>query len=129
MATPFVPDWEMLPRPGIRGMSVCWVVEEALVASKEDGRRKEEELVADVKVDEGEPGGLDPAGVQLDPGSGEIDTEDSGADQEEKGGDAEGRAVLHNDDEGEPTVYRVVNKVKGLWEIIEMVPQQYYVFT
>ena len=129
VATPFVPDWEMLPRPGIRGMSVCWVVEEALVASKEDGRRKEEELVADVKVDEGEPGGLDPAGVQLDPGSGEIDTEDSGADQEEKGGDAEGRAVLHNDGEGEPTVYRVVNKVKGLWEIIEMVPQQYYVFT
>jgi hypothetical protein len=37
VATPFVPDWEMLPRPGIRGMSVCWVVEGPVVTGEKDG--------------------------------------------------------------------------------------------
>ena len=118
VATPFVPDWEVLPRPGIRGMSVCWVVEEAVAASKECDEGKGKELLADAKVHGGELGC-----------SGKSDGEDSGGDLEGKKGDAEGRTVIHNDEEGKPTVYRVVNKVKGLWEIIEMLPQQYYVFT
>ncbi len=116
VATPFVPDWEVLPRPGIRGMSVCWVVEEAVIASKE-GDTGKKELFVDVKLDGNGLGG-----------SGGSSDKETGGDPEGKKGDA-GKYTAHNGEEIKPTVYRVVNKVKGLWEIIEILPQQYYVFT
>ena len=42
VATPYNPDWEVLPRPKLRSMRVCWVVEER--------NRSDETTVATVEV-------------------------------------------------------------------------------
>jgi hypothetical protein len=116
VATPFVPDWEVLPRPVIRGMSVCWVVESAGAANQGNDKGKGKELL----VDHAQVGG-DGLGD-----AGESANGDSGG--EVKEGHTERYKALYTDEGGKHTLYRVMNKVKGLWEIIEMLPQQQYVF-
>jgi hypothetical protein len=107
---------------------------------KEDGNGKGKELLpADSKVvgdgtDDGEGNGkeaLVDSKVDCDGvgNAGERDGGDSGGDLEGEGGDGERDMGVNTSREEELEVYRVVNKVKGLWEIMEAVPQQSFVFT
>ncbi|KLU88765.1 hypothetical protein MAPG_07749 [Magnaporthiopsis poae ATCC 64411] len=102
VATPFSSAWEMLPHPEIRSMSTCWVVEEVddEPSMKEAG------------------GGLGQfTGRKAD--KGKLKEGDEEGDKEEK---LDNSGSVGRDNTYEPRIYKVVGKVKGLWELIPSTP-------
>ena len=105
VVTPFNVDWEVLPRPSIRSMSVCWVVEQIQDHTPED---------ATVPAVSGE-GHLDRANRKgKEPERPKMSQGDSGAPSDKLWGE-------------EDVMYRVVDKVKGVWQIMDL-PVQVYSF-
>ncbi|KEY67028.1 hypothetical protein S7711_04710 [Stachybotrys chartarum IBT 7711] len=96
VATPYSSEWEFLPRPDLRSMDVCWVVE---------------------RVDEVEPV-LEPVAC------GEARVKETGADHD--GADVAGDSGQQRRGIGFSFGrYRVVNKVRGMWEIMDIPTQSY----
>ncbi|EQB44444.1 hypothetical protein CGLO_16811 [Colletotrichum gloeosporioides Cg-14] len=90
VATAYDADWELLPRPGLRSLSTCWVVEQIV----------EEELDWEHNSKGKDKG---PTGqANIDVGSRVV----------------EGNKGTH--------LYRVIDKVKGLWEIMEPPEKAHY---
>ena len=107
VATPFNPDWEVLPHPACRSMSVCWVVEPI-----QDGDvvAAEENSAQSMSRGGGGRKGKDP--------------ERLGIISESCSESADGRSEASSS--GEKPTFRVLNKVRGMWEIMDMAWQEYW---
>lgn len=114
VATPFNVDWEVLPRPDLRSMSVCWVVE----------------IVQERVLDES-PG---PDHTSREPSLGLADCVGKGKEPErppkirklgvfQKSGGESGNSDVKLIKE--LPVYRVLDKVKGMWQIMDLPWQQF----
>jgi hypothetical protein len=123
IATPYNPEWEILPHPDLRSMSVCWVFE-----PKDDGLDSAL-LVAET---------LDDASNEID-----ADMDHQGMVKEnvkektrgkekasENSGNADSTDTYRsiNDLEDQAPAFRVLRKVRGLWQIMDL-PSQEYVFS
>lgn len=93
VATAYDADWEFLPRPGIRSLSTCWVVEQ---------------------IAEEKPDGEDDSGWKDKDTAGQADSRNLDVGSTVR----EGNRGTH--------LYRVVAKVKGLWEIMEPPEKAHY---
>ncbi|KAL4895776.1 hypothetical protein BDV59DRAFT_144217 [Aspergillus ambiguus] len=113
LAVPYNGEWEMLPRPGFRGMSICWVVEGVSHKDKEDRR------------EDNSGGQLDSDSQMKWPVEGNVLDEEGWISSMEAGTSAEQPKL--REENPEPS-YRVVNKVQGLWQIMLDVPMQKYTF-
>lgn len=127
VATPFDSNWEMLPRPDVRSMSACWVVEpvEDVESDKAEiqGAVKDIHPPADVNAEQGkeqsQPSNESTA-LQKDFGSSSNDPEQPG--------DNEGPSSSNTEGPSKPEAnFKVVNKVKGVWQIMD-IPSQIYAF-
>lgn len=114
VATPFNVDWEVLPRPDLRSMSVCWVVE----------------LVQERVLDESSS----PDHTSGEPSLGLADCVGKGKEPERppkirkfgvfrKSGGESGNSDVKLIKE--LPVYRVLDKVKGMWQIMDLPWQQF----
>jgi hypothetical protein len=115
VATPFNPDWEVLPHPDIRSMSVCWVIE--AMQTTDNSSDKELEQVTEVPDAENE--GEEGAGHSQKPSKASCGIEDGRLETE--------RPVGEN---GPPKLvphYRVMRKVRGMWQLMDL-PMQEYAF-
>jgi hypothetical protein len=137
VAIPHNGDWEILPRPGLRSMSVCWVVELVTRAKELGGERSERDhpgsslpgsewlerkgsMVEDEVEGNGLRGQRDDSSTLATRSAGHPESlarqsalgEDDKAPLEERGG------------EHEP-LYRVLNKVRGLWQLIDHPIERY----
>ncbi|TGJ78242.1 hypothetical protein E0Z10_g10522 [Xylaria hypoxylon] len=97
VSTPYNADWEMLPRPEFRSMSVCWVIEPVDSACSSPPPETETSKISELADSIEQP--------LTACGSGETVKQVSASD----GGDEQ--------------VYRVLSKVKGLWKLMDP-PQQ-----
>lgn len=126
VATPFDTNWEMLPRPDVRSMSACWVVEP--VEDVESDKSAVQDPVqdvnpqADVNAEQGEEQprpSSESMALQVHRGCGSSNETDQTGGQEEPSS---------NRTEDQPEAnFKVVNKVKGVWEIMD-IPSQIYAF-
>jgi hypothetical protein len=120
VATPYNPEWEIFPRPKLRSMRVCWVVEE---------RNGSEGATITTAVTEDTPSDT-PLGT---PHSNRAGAERKG---KERATDLMQEAEAPENASAPDTTERfgnqnlnlqVLRKVKGLWQIMEL-PRQDYVF-
>jgi hypothetical protein len=137
LAVPYNGEWEMLPRPSIRSMSVCWVVERVSHEEKEDRRQDSsgEHLDCDSKknwpVDKD---GVEAQGSVLDEegsvSSKEADISVGKPDLpvSESSSAANARSQEKRCEKNPEPSYRVLNKVQGLWQIMLDMPMQRYNF-
>ncbi|KAL2881526.1 hypothetical protein SGCOL_003093 [Colletotrichum sp. CLE4] len=104
IATPYSSEWEVLPHPEYRSMSVCWVIEPYRDSEGDDGAGMNdlEEL--------GDDGVGPETGTKRKWKGKSVD--DGKSDDTETNGFNRGQ-------------YRVMNKVKGMWEIMELPWQRY----
>lgn len=115
VAIPYQGDLERLPRPSLRSMSVCWVVE-PVILKKELGTGSSEKNGPDVSA--------------VDSGSSKEDSpiqEDSAEASEAER--LEGQAPPEGEDDEHEPLYKVVNKVRGLWTITLGSPYKKFLFT
>lgn len=114
VATPFNVDWEVLPRPDLRSMSVCWVVEPVQERVLDEASRPDHTS--------GEPSqGLDQCvGKGKEP---ERPPETSKLGVFQKSGAENGTSDVKLIKE--LPVYRVLEKVKGMWQIMDLPWQQF----
>ncbi|KAK8080441.1 hypothetical protein PG997_008259 [Apiospora hydei] len=110
VATPFNPDWEVLPRPSLRGMSVCWVMEPLEKLDSNDG----EAQAARVEGVSVSASGKGKEPEQSSSTAGARESETCGSESETWTEDGN-------------TLFQVVNKVKGMWQIMDP-PHQLYSF-
>jgi hypothetical protein len=108
IATPYNPEWEILPRPELRSMSVCWIVE-----------RKGGE----VRGLERQEGG----GVAYKGKGKERESATAAASRDEFGNVVEDGHLTQRSEHDAPCL-DVLRKVKGLWEIMDL-PRQEYIFS
>jgi hypothetical protein len=109
VATPHNPEWEVLPRPKLRSTSVCWVVE-----PKEN--------------DNGATG----APAEMEEDSGDVSNSESATATDGKGKERASDESQEAEDSISPEHkrdldLRVLRKVKGLWQIMDL-PSQVYLF-
>lgn len=111
IATPFNHEWEVLPHPALRSMSVCWVVEpvKKLVPNNRQAQSDNGEGMSTQVARKGK----EPATAR--------DMEDT-SDSETSGDDQPEPRVRTED---EDTLFQVVNKVKGVWQIMDPMFQLY----
>ncbi|KAK6840886.1 hypothetical protein PG987_001746 [Apiospora arundinis] len=113
VATPFNHDWEVLPHPNLRSMSVCWVMEPVKKLGLNDG---------EAQTDGGEG-----ASTQVGRKGKEPATAMDIADTSDFGTHSEEQLLSRVRAEDEDTLFRVTNKVKGMWQIMDP-PMQLYSF-
>jgi hypothetical protein len=110
IATPYNADWEMLPRPELRSMSVCWVIDPLLIKP-----RSEEDKILFKRWADNVWGrkskGKAPQGTI-----------------EEDNLEETTKSKREGDEEDLIPAYRVLRKVKGVWQIMDL-PSQEYVFS
>lgn len=114
VATPFNPDWEVLPHPDLRSMSICWVVESV------------QEQVMDESSRVGETSGEVSQVLVQDGGKGkepERLPESSKLGVPQRSGDASGTSEVESIQA--LRVYRVLEKVKGMWQIMDLPMQEF----
>lgn len=122
MATPYNPDWEVLPRPKLRSMRVCWVVEER--------NRSGETFVATAEAKKPLPGTSRATSPSYHPGRVKAKGKSRATESlpEEKVTDnvysSEATERFHN----QGVSLQVLRKVKGLWQIMDL-PSQDYLFS
>jgi hypothetical protein len=128
VAIPRNGDLEVLPRPALRSMSVCWVVEPVTRKKYKSGERREPDdsdssLASRKSLERKEPTGEDEAGRTALGDQRNISSESvirSGAraalSAQESPSRKNGKEQLEEQEE-EETLYRVLNKVRGLWQI------------
>jgi hypothetical protein len=116
VATPYNPDWEILPRPDLRSMSVCWVLESKSVAITSDEDKALDQMFWD------------------NVWGGSVGSKEKGKEkalrsttEEDDSMELKTRSRNENEDDAMP-VYRVVRKVKGSWQMMDL-PSQEYVFS
>jgi hypothetical protein len=116
VATPYNPEWEIFPRPKLRSMRVCWVVEER---NSSDGATittaETEDAPSDTPLDT--PHSNRPVGAERkrQEGSPDLVREAGAPDITERFGN-------------QGLNLQVLWKVKGLWQIMDL-PRQDYVFS
>ncbi|KAH8649853.1 hypothetical protein BX600DRAFT_554323 [Xylariales sp. PMI_506] len=135
VATPYNSAWEMLPHPSTRAMSVCWVVEQTrrsgdmVIADLDDWKKAEDDLeqlrhqdhLASSEL-------LDPSrqhDIYKFTSVPQIFADENTCYLELP--DTPEVASTLREGNGPFNRYRVVDKVKGMWEIISM-PYQLYTF-
>ncbi|CAN9148108.1 unnamed protein product [Alternaria alternata] len=122
VATPFNAEWEILPRPRLRNMSVCWVVE----GRKSKGRAATTTAEKDDAPDDAPE---DVSRLELPSeakGKGKRRASDLPRDAEiSKNTDTLDTSELSSN---QGLDLRVLRKVKGLWQLMDL-PSQDYVFS
>lgn len=114
VATPFNVDWEVLPRPDLRSMSVCWVVEPVKERVLDESSRPDHtpgEPSQDLAQCVGK--GKEPERPPKIPKLGVF--QKSGGEN----GSSDVKLIK------ELPVYRVIDKVKGMWQIMDLPWQQF----
>ncbi|KAK1521518.1 hypothetical protein CPAR01_15041 [Colletotrichum paranaense] len=127
VATVFNSDWEVLPRPDIRSMSICWVVEPVEKAKSESHGKQsaavdEEQLIIGGKGKESERKPFTSNTHDFMVGGKGKEPEHSPSTP-----DAGDLGIASNTESAGPTSYRVLDKVKGMWQIMDL-PMQEYAF-
>lgn len=110
IATPYNADWELLPRAELRSMSVCWVIDPLVV----EARSAEDKILVQRWADNfwGRNGnGKAPQGT----------IEDDSLEETKK-------RKREDDEEDVMPAYRVLRKIKGAWQMMDL-PSQEYVFS
>ncbi|KAM0286443.1 hypothetical protein ACHAQH_000869 [Verticillium albo-atrum] len=115
IATPYSSDWEVLPHPEYRSMSVCWVVEPC---------PKEDKVGGSISTPREQPDTIGASSKGKQPASA------MGAADEQQFPPDDVSAWPSPPSSPSPDTflrgrYRVVGKVKGMWEIMDMPWQQY----
>jgi hypothetical protein len=129
IATPYNPDWEILPRPELRSMSVCWIVN-----SISKGARRDEDKVLDQNFRDNLFEGLVETEGKGKGKAPQSTTEENNAAETKKrtrreDEDAETKKRTRREDEDDMMpAYQVLRKVKGLWQIMDL-PTQEYIFS
>lgn len=109
IATPYNPEWEILPRPELRSMSTCWVVDTKANIIKDATLTREDGLTAHLQSQGKEKGKeKDYKSTDLATDSDDVNTS---------------RAIDSIGDQGLDCT--VLRKVRGLWQIIDLPSQQY----
>lgn len=137
LAVPYNGEWEMLPRPSIRSMSICWVIERVSHKEKEDRREdsggEHLDSYSRMKSSVGKDG-AEAEGNVLDEESWISSMEaDTSAEQpnlsvSEPSSAADARSREKGCEEDPEPSYRVLDKVQGLWQIMLDIPMQKYTF-
>ncbi|KAK7911039.1 hypothetical protein PG985_013520 [Apiospora marii] len=104
VATLFNPDWEILPRPACRSMSVCWVVDSIQHGDAMVSQHEQEQVVSQGQVKGKEP---------------------EHAPSISQSASAEGGQPKADLDGGKRS-FRVVKKVRGMWQIMDLPIQSYW---
>lgn len=104
VATPFNTDWEVLPHPDLRSMSVCWVVDTVHERMMDEPGNQ---VSGEISQGSGQDGGK---GKELEQLGG----------QERSGVRTSGIKSVD-----ELHVYRVLDKVKGMWQIMDLPMQEF----
>jgi len=120
VVTPFNSDWERLPHPDIRGMSCCWVVEP--LVTEEEKQAKEKERAGE------EVSAVNTSGVMAPPKIDDFKLEtEEGAVAPKAQAHSDGVTINGTIDHNHPSppLYRVMRKVKGMWEIMEYPYHEY----
>ena len=122
VATPFNPDWETLPHPELRSMSVCWVLEP--VQQNHGAAMGTDAVSHGLKTE----AGIRPVSRVQPPNSPSMKCR-LGLNQEPSDSGNSGEASKGGPKETCPSkpAYRVLDKVKGMWQIMDM-PLQCYSF-
>ncbi|CAN9175657.1 unnamed protein product [Alternaria alternata] len=122
VATPYNPDWEVLPRPKLRSMRVCWVVEER--------NRSDETTVATVEVKRSLSGTSLATPLSYQPGGLEAKGKSRATDPlpEKEVTDIVDIPEATERFGNQGLSLQVLRKVKGLWQIMDL-PSQDYVFS
>jgi hypothetical protein len=132
IAIPHNGDWEMLPRPALRSMSVCWVVEPVVRIKQDAGEERMEWNRPEIGVS---------ASQQLEEKTSKGEVETPGHDSRGQGNfstmlamrpavrlePATGQSVSEEDEKNlteqwskdHGPSYRVLNKVRGLWYLMD----------
>ncbi|KXH34177.1 hypothetical protein CSIM01_07179 [Colletotrichum simmondsii] len=108
IATVFNSDWEVLPRPEIRSMSTCWVIEPVKAVEKTMSESPGEQSVALDEEQTQSGKGKEPERLPSTPDAGDL-------------------GIASNTESADPALYRVLDKVKGMWQIRDL-PMQEYAF-
>ncbi|KAK3387291.1 hypothetical protein B0H63DRAFT_469724 [Podospora didyma] len=120
VAVPYNGDWEVLPRPSLRSMSVCWVVEPVVLSSK--APRHELGGISSTSFNTPKR-----TGEQVPSGNPQSAT--TSAPDSTKGEDKQPELLESKEstkDDNKPH-YRVLDKVRGLWQLMDT-PDHDYVF-
>lgn len=126
VATPFDSNWEMLPRPDVRSMSVCWVVEP--VEDAESEKAEPEDTTRDVHFSDGMKAGEGTQQVRLSDESPKSHHSPGLSDKSDEPGGDEGPSSSEAGGRlGPDANFKVVDKVKGVWQIMD-IPSQIYAF-
>jgi hypothetical protein len=110
IATPYNANWEVLPRPELRSMSVCWVIDPLLIQA-----RSEEDKILVKRWEENFWG-------RKSKGKAPQGTVEKDNLEETK------KCKREEYEENLMPAYRVLRKVKGVWQIMDL-PSQEYVFS
>jgi hypothetical protein len=110
IATPYNADWEMLPRPELRSMSMCWVIDPLPIKARSEEDKTLVKRWAD-NVWGRKSKGKTPQGIM-----------------EEDNPEETKKRKREEDEEDLIPAYRVLRKVKGVWQIMDL-PSQEYVFS
>ncbi|KAK6863562.1 hypothetical protein PG995_000090 [Apiospora arundinis] len=105
VATPFNHEFEVLPHPSLRSMSVCWVIEPVKKLLSNDGQ---------AQIDGGEG-----VSTQVSRKGKEPATTRNLADTSDFGTHSENQQSSRMRTEDEDTLFQVRNKVKGMWQIMD----------
>ena len=108
LAVPFNGEWEMLPRPAIRSMSNCWVIEQIPSNNNDCGDYSNSESFDD--------------GTQV-----RARRSENGAKGKDPLSEFEGSPEVDVSEHSEPS-YRVLNKVQGVWQIMLDIAMQKFTF-
>ncbi|EUC40536.1 hypothetical protein COCMIDRAFT_30544 [Bipolaris oryzae ATCC 44560] len=122
VATPYNPEWEILPRPTLRSMRVCWVVEEKNTIDEVTIATSEKENISSNPL-------LDTANSDR-PGLAEGKGKERASDRvrEVEAPQSPGSPDTNERFGNQGLNLQVLRKVKGLWQIMDL-PRQDYVFS
>lgn len=110
IATPYNPDWEILPRPELRSMSVCWVLEPKINGLWSDTSKVSIQNSTDVSPET------------------YVETERKGKRKRCGSAAAMRKRRCREHAEDLMPAYQVLTKVKGSWQLMDL-PSQEYVFS
>jgi hypothetical protein len=129
VAIPRNADLEVLPRPALRSMSVCWVVEPVIRTKDRGGERREHDDPSSSPANSESPARKEPIREHEAKSNGLRAQRDASSElvigSAERAGLAVQQPILREDNEEPPdecgeeyeTLYKVLNKVRGLWQI------------
>lgn len=129
VATPFNSEWEVLPHPDLRAMSTCWVVEPVKSKEKrktsisndndEENENEEHEVIGKTRGKK-EPGEIFHPEHILSKGKSKEKIQAAESESTHDTRELEFERWLK-----QAPIYRVIHKVKGLWQLMDLPLQEF----